>query len=176
MYGYSQYDLTWENFFCVKGSIRKRRPLPPYDLGVSDVITLDEKKIARKTKKDKKIENTGKENHKKNQRGQKKCRKDCWYNIPCKPHTKAQSGGYSNSDAATAIEGKTSINRSRNHNNGSKRKNQPVNRTLANFMGGMPSVGDVILTVAEHHSTKNQFKTFQDKLKQYEPYGFDNLR
>ena len=40
----------------------------------------------------------------------------------------------------------------------------------------MPSVGEVLGTVSEQIIMKDQFKTFQDKLKQYVLCKFDNPR
>ena len=75
------------------------------------------------------------------------------------------SGGYSNINAATSSEGKIRKHIIRNHNNGSRRENQPGNRSLASFRGEVSSVVAVFGTVSEQHSTKYQFKIFQDKVK-----------
>ena len=72
-------------------------------------------------------------------------------------------------------EAKTRNNRSRTHN-GSRRNNQPENRALASFTCEVPSVGTVFGTVSEQHSTNYQFKTFQNKSKQYVLRDFDNPR
>ena len=86
---------------------------------------------------------------------------------------KSPPRGYSYTDAATASKGETKNIRRRNHN-GSRRKNQLGNRSLANFTGKVPSVGSILGTVSEQRSMKDQFKTFQDKLKQYLLHKFDN--
>ena len=78
------------------------------------------------------------------------------------------TGSYSNIDVTIDSEGKTRNNRSRNHNNGSRRNNQQVNRAQANFTGEVPSVESVLGTVTEHNSIEDQFKNFQDKVKQYQ--------
>ena len=81
-------------------------------------------------------------------------------------------GGYSNTDAATfstSREGKAKNSRSINHNM-VKRNNETVNRDLAIFTGEVLSVG------YEKRSMKDQFKTFQDKVKQYVLHEFNNTK
>ena len=92
------------------------------------------------------------------------------------PTYQRSPGGYSNTNTATSIKGNTRNNRIRNHNNGSRRNNQPVNRVLENFTGEVPSFGDVLETVAKNCSMKDQFKTFQTKVKQYILKKFNNRR
>ena len=72
-------------------------------------------------------------------------------------------------------EGKIRNNRIITHN-GSKRNNQPRNKSLTSFTVEMSSVGDVIGTVSEHRIMREQFKIFQDKVKQYILHDLDNPR
>ena len=77
-------------------------------------------------------------------------------------------GCYSNIDTfIVSKRGRGGNNISINHNNIIRRKNQPVNRSLANFTGEVPSFGVILGTVAEKRSMKDQFKTFQDKVEKY---------
>ena len=85
-------------------------------------------------------------------------------------------GGYSNTNTATPSEGKERNSISINNKNGIRRNNQPGNRSLANFTSEVPSVRSVLGTVAEQCIMKDQFKTFQDKVKQYVLRDFDNPR
>ena len=68
---------------------------------------------------------------------------------------------------------KTRNNRIRTDNR-SRSNNRPGNISLASFTGEVTSVGSVTGTVTGQRSTKDQFKTFQEKVKQYVLHKFDN--
>ena len=90
------------------------------------------------------------------------------YKMPPGVYSKTYANKVSASSELTA-----SNSRIRNHNR-NRRNNQTVNRALANFTGGVPSVGTVFVTVYEHIIMKYQFNTFQDKLKRYVLLEFEN--
>ena len=83
---------------------------------------------------------------------------------------------YTNTNVAIARDGKTRNNISRDHNNRSRRNNQPVNRDLANFTGEVPSDGPIFGRVVGQSIMIDQCNTFHDQVKKYVLRKFDDPR